>query len=348
MPEGQDARGDLYGRLTRGAPLAVLVAAALYLAYRLLPVVQLVAVAMLLALVLRTAVRGLRGLGFGRRISVLVVVAALVGFGAFVGLFIVPRVMREIQLLYAQFPRYVSSLERLSQNVGVVPDLSRLTDRLTDLFYQTVGSLPSIVTSAAALAGALAVVVFLALYMSISPDPLLSGVLRLVPSGRREEARGLLRDVEIELRGWIAGVAVISLFVGVSSGLGLWLIGIPLPITFGLIAGLLNVVPYLGSTVGALLPMLVALTTDRPLLNALLVAVLFVVLNQLEGYLLQPLVMGRQVKLHPAMIIISFLVMGTLMGTVGALLAVPAAVVFSTLVDNLLAEDTPAKKEDEP
>jgi len=348
MPEGQDARGDLYGRLTRGAPLAVLVAAALYLAYRLLPVVQLVAVAMLLALVLRTAVRGLRGLGVGRRISVLVVVAALVGFGAFVGLFIVPRVMREIQLLYAQFPRYVSSLEKLSQNVGVVPDLSRLTDRLTDLFYQTVGSLPSIVTSAAALAGALAVVVFLALYMSISPDPLLSGVLRLVPPGRREEARRLLRDIEVELRGWIAGVAVISLFVGVSSGLGLWLIGIPLPITFGLVAGLLNVVPYLGSTVGALLPTLAALTTDRPLLNALLVAALFLVLNQLEGYVLQPLVMGRQVKLHPATIIISFLIMGTLMGTVGALLAVPAAVVFSTLVDNLLAEDTPVEKEDEP
>lgn len=347
MPEGRDARGELYGRLTRGAPLAVLVAAALYLAYRLLPVVQLVAVAMLVALVLRTAVRGLRELGVGRRMSVLVVVAAVAGFGAFVGLFIVPRVTREIQLLYTRFPSYVNSLEDLSQNVGVVPDLSRLSDRLTDLFYQTVGSLPSLVTSVATLAGAVVVVVFLALYMSISPDPLLSGALRLVPRGRREEARGLLRDMEVELRGWIVGMAVISLFVGVGSGLGLWLIGIPLPITFGLIAGLLNVVPYLGSTVGALLPMLAALTTDRPLLNVLLVAVLFLVLNQLEGYVLQPLVMGRQVKLHPATIIISFLIMGTLMGTVGALLAVPAAVVFSTLVGNLSAEDPPATEEDE-
>ena len=346
MPQGRNARSEFYGRLTRGAPLAVLVAAALYLAYRLVPVVQLVAVAMLLALVLRTAVHGLRGLGVGRRLSVLAVVAAVAGFGAFVGLVIAPRVVREIQLLYSQFPSYVSSLERLSQNVGLVPDLSRLSDRLTDLFYGAVGSLPSLVTSAAGLAGALVVVVFLALYMSISPEPLLSGALRLVPRGRREEAREVLRAIEAELRGWIVGVVAISLFIGVGSGLGLWLIGIPLPITFGLITGLLNVVPYLGSTVGALLPTLVALTTGEPLLNALLVAVLFVALNQLEGYVLQPLVMGRQVQLHPATIIISFLVTGTLMGVVGALLAVPAAVVFTTLVANLSAEPPP-REDDE-
>lgn len=341
MTEGPDARGELYGRLTRGAPLAVLLAAALYLGYRLIPVIQLVAVAVLLALVLRTAVHGLRSLGLGRAVSVLVVAAALGGFGVFVGLVIAPRVMREVEILYARFPSYVDSLERVSQNLGFLPDLSSLSDRLTDLFYRSVGSLPSLLTDAAGFAGAVAVVVFLALYISISPGPLVSGTLWLVPRGRREEAREILDALEGELRGWIVGVVAISLFIGVGSGTGLWLIGIPLPITFGLIAGFLNVVPYLGSTVGALLPTLLALTTDRPLLNALLVLALFVALNQLEGYVLQPLVMGRQVKLHPVTIIVSFLVTGTLMGVVGALLAVPAAVVVTTLVDQLSAEDPP-------
>ena len=339
MPNESDARSDLYGRLRRGAPLAVLLAATLYLIYRLLPVLQLVAIAALLALVLRTAVHGLRALGLGRALSVIVVAAALAGFGVFVGLVIAPRVMREVEILYSRFPSYVDSLEEISQNLALVPDLSSLSDRLTDLFYRSVGSLPSLLTEAAGFAGAVAVVVFLALYISISPSPLISGVLRLVPRGRREGAREVLDVLEAELRGWIVGVVAISLFIGVGSGTGLWLIGIPLPITFGLLAGLLNVVPYLGSTVGALLPTLLALTTDRPLLNALLVLTLFVALNQLEGYVLQPLVMGRQVRLHPVTIIVSFLVMGTLMGIAGALLAVPAAVVVTTIVDQLSVKD---------
>lgn len=341
MPNDTDARSDLYARLTHGAPLAVLLAAALYLAYRLLPVLELVAIAVLVALVLRTAVHGLRVLGVGRAVSVLVVAAVLAGFGAFVGLVIAPRVMREVEILYSQFPSYVDALGRISQNLGFMPDLSSLSDRLTDLFYRSVGSLPSLLTEAAGFAGAVVVVVFLALYVSISPGPLVSGVLRLVPRGKRKRAREVLGVLEAELRGWIVGVAAISLFVGVGSGVGLWLIGIPLPLTFGLLAGLLNVVPYLGSTVGALLPTLLALSTDRPLLNALLVLALFVALNQLEGYVLQPLVMGRQVKLHPVTIIVSFLVTGTLMGIAGALLAVPAAVVVTTLVDQLSAEDPP-------
>ncbi len=174
---------------------------------------------------------------------------------------------------------------------------------------------PLLVTNAAALAGALAVVVFLALYMSVSSGLLVSGFLRLVPPEKRERAGDLLRTIEGKLRGWIVAVAAISLFIDVGSGVGLWAMGIPLPITFGLIAGVLNVVPYLGSTVGALLPVLVALSISP--LKALLVAALFVALNRIEGYLLQPLVMGHEVSLHPVTVIVSFLILGTLLGVLG-------------------------------
>ena len=90
------------------------------------------------------------------------------------------------------------------------------------------------------------------------------------------------KTVEDRLRGWIVGTVIVSLFVGISGGVGLWIIGVPLYISIGLIRGMLNVVPYLGSTVGALLPALVALTISP--IKALLV----VVLNQAEGYILQP------------------------------------------------------------
>jgi predicted PurR-regulated permease PerM len=118
---------------------------------------------------------------------------------------------------------------------------------------------------------------------------------------------------------------------------------VPLYISFGLIAGLMNVVPYLGSTVGALLPALLALTISP--LKAVLVLSLFVALNQIEGYVLQPMVMGRGVNLHPAMVLVSFLVAGALLGFVGVLLAVPAAVVCATLMDEWFPE---APFEEEP
>lgn len=100
-------------------------------------------------------------------------------------------------------------------------------------------------------------------------------------------------------------------------------------------AGVLNVVPYLGSTLGALLPALLALTVSP--IKALEVLALFLVLNQIEANVLQPLVMGRQVRVPTAMILVSFLAMGLLLGPiVGALLAVPTAVLVGVLLDELV------------
>jgi predicted PurR-regulated permease PerM len=129
----------------------------------------------------------------------------------------------------------------------------------------------------------------------------------------------------------------VSLFVGGGGAVGLWFLGVPLPVTFGLIAGILNIVPYLGSIVGSLLPALVALTISP--FKALLVLLLFAALNQVDGNLLRPLVMGRVVRLQPATMLISLLVLGSLLGVVGLLLAVPAAVVVATLIDELSPEE---------
>jgi len=163
-----------------------------------------------------------------------------------------------------------------------------------------------------------------------------------VPREKRDRVAKILLMVEERLRGWIVGTAMVSLFVGVGGGLGLWILGVPLYISFGLIAGILNVVPYLGSTVGALLPALVALTISP--IKAVLVVVLFVALNQIEVYILRPMVMGREVNLHPEMVIVSFLIGGALLGLVGVLLAVPA-VVCATLMEELSPE---VPSEDEP
>lgn len=191
---------------------------------------------------------------------------------------------------------------------------------------------------------------FLALYMAIDSGTLVKAVLRLVPGDRREGAREFLRDLEERLRGWMVGAGVAMLFVGVTAGVGLWLIGIPLPITFGIVAGLLNVIPFLGSILGALLPALVALTISP--VKAVLVLALFLVINQIDGNVIQPLVMGRQANVHPVLVLMSFLLFGGLLGPAGLLLAVPAVILLMTTLNwtvlNEPSEETEVEEVEEP
>jgi predicted PurR-regulated permease PerM len=330
-PEHQE--GAWYKQLCSGAPLAVLLAVGLLIAYEALPALELIAVAILIALVLRTAVQGLEKLGAGPWLSAIILLVALGAFGAFIGLVVVPSLVQEAQTLTSQAPQYIDSLANLASSVPFIPDPSQLADQLKNSFSQLASSLPSLATSIATLAGGIVAVLFLALYISINPSPLVSGVLRLAPSDKRGEVEGFLRALEVRLRGWIVGMVIVALFIGGGGGLGLWFLGVPLPLTFGIIAGILTIIPYLGSILGTVLPALVALTISP--VKALLVVVLFVILNQLEGHILQPLVMGHRVRLHPAMVIASFLVLGELLGLVGVLLAVPAAVVLATCLDEL-------------
>ena len=321
----------------------MLVAAGLFVAYRLLPVLELVALAMLVALVLRTAVRSMERAGSPAWLAVGVLVVGVGALAVLVWLVVVPNVVREVRILASAVPGYANAWVELADKVAFIPDRAQLVGRIQGSFSQLAGMLPSLAKLVARLTGAIVAVLSLALYMSVDPDPLVAGALRLVPRAKRDRAEDLIRTIEVRLRGWIVGTIIVSLFVGGGGAVGLWLLGVPLPITFGLIAGILNIVPYLGSIVGALLPALVALTISP--VKALLVVVLFTVLNQVEGNLLRPLVMGHAVNLHPATLLISLLVLGSLLGAVGLLLAVPAAVIVATLIDKLssdrVEEETP-------
>ena len=175
-------------------------------------------------------------------------------------------------------------------------------------------------------------VVFLALYLAVDPDTYVRGLLRLVPVNKREVVGRFVDDLAGRLRGWVVGTALVASFVGITGGVGLRLLGVPLALTFGILAGVLDIIPYVGSIVGGTLPALIALTVSPT--KALEVAALFFVINQIEGNLLQPKIMGGRVNVSPAMILVSILLFATLIGpVVGTLLAVPAAVTVVTLLD---------------
>lgn len=329
-------------QLFQGAPLAVLVAAALYILYQLLPVLKLIAIALLIAVILRTMLRWIEKVVKVRWIAVVFLFSAITGFLVFLGSVVVPGVIEQAQILLLAIPTYLNNLITLSanihHNIAFFPDLSQGLTMVRNFTAQVLNSFPLLLQQAFNVTIEAVAMLILALYIAYDPHSLIEGVLRLIPRRHHHRIRRVLKATEVRLRGWIFGTGIAMLFLGMGATLGLWILGIPLALPFGVIAGLFEVIPYFGSIFGTFLPALVALTISP--FKLILVIVLFLILNQVDAYIVQPLVMGQQVNLHPIIVILTFLVMGKLLGFAGVLLAVPTVAVLMTLIDEFTESTT--------
>ena len=335
-------RPSLWERLTQGAPLAVLLAVVLYILYQLLPVLKLVAVAVLLAVILRTLLKWIQKIVKLRWLAVLVLTGTVGGFVFFLATFVLPSLVQETQQLLTTFPTYLNALITLSiqlhERFRFVPDLSQGLAQFRNVAEQVLGMFPLFLKQILGATVESFATFILALYMAHDPATLIGGVFRLVPSRHHQRLNRLMKTTGIRLRGWILGTGIAILFLGVGTLVGLWALGIPLALSFGVIAALLEVIPYFGSVAGGFLPAMIALTLSP--WKFLFVVLLFLVLNQLDAHLVQPLVMGKQVDLHPVVVILVFLMMGKLFGILGVILAVPAAAVLVTLVDEFIPKNS--------
>ncbi len=185
------------------------------------------------------------------------------------------------------------------------------------------------------IAGALAsllLVLVTAYYTAVNPQPLVDGVLRLFPPMRRTWAHRLLERLRQAYIGWLRGVAVDMVVTFVLLYAGLTIIGLDFALVFAVFSALLVVIPYFGSFIAGIPPVLFALA-DSPS-KALLALGVFVLSQQIEGNVIIPIVMSRQLKLHPAVIAVGVVVVGKLFGFVGLFVAVP---ILSTIM--ILAEE---------
>lgn len=330
-----------WSELTRGAPLAVFVATALLILYHLLPVLELIAVAILLALFFRTALRWLQKIVVIRWVAVMIMAGMIVGIGLFFALVMIPSLIEEAQNLARTLPNLLNFLIKDSRQIhktfSFVPDLSQGLEQLKGPIEQIFRLFPGLLRSTFSLSLQALATVILALYMAYDPDALTRGVLRLSPRKQHRRIQRLLDAAKVRLRGWIYGTGMAILIIGIGAVIGLEILRVPLALSLGVLAGILEVIPYVGPIVGSLLPALVALSISP--IKALLVLIFFLVLNQVDVHFIQPIVMSQRVGLHPVVVIIAFLFMGELRGLVGLLLAVPVAAVIVTLVDEL----TPAE-----
>jgi predicted PurR-regulated permease PerM len=184
----------------------------------------------------------------------------------------------------------------------------------------------------------LAIVLVGGLYLAAQPTLYAGGLLRLVPTGRRGQIAETLDAITVSLRNWLKGQALGMLFVGVATGLGLWLVGVPAAWAIGLVAGLAEFVPYLGIFVAGI-PAVVLGFGQGTNTGLWTIGVLLAV-QQIQGNLVMPLLQNRMVDLPPAVTIFGIIAAGILFGVAGVLLATPLTIVVLVLVRRLyLHED---------
>jgi predicted PurR-regulated permease PerM len=188
------------------------------------------------------------------------------------------------------------------------------------------------------------VVLFSALYFGISPDIYVRGIISLVPENRSDRMREVFEASSQTLRYWLMGQAVAMLTIGTTVAIGLWIAGVPLAFLLGVIAGLLDFIPYLGPTAAAIPGILIGLT-ESPLTGVYALLV-YLVVQQLENHLVVPLVQKQTVWLPPALVVLAVIVFGLLFGVLGLLVATPLTAVIVVWVKMLYVHDILGKPVD--
>jgi len=265
----------------------------------------------------------------------------LVGVGALVVVFalVIPPFVDQTDDFVNAVPSTIDNLEeRVGKAIGAEP--SEVADNVQDFLKRytenpgsLIGPLASIGLSVIGILAAFVFMLLTAYYIAVNPRPLLDGALSLFPPARREAAERLMQRLRAAWIGWLQGVLIDMLVTGVLLFVGLTLIGLDFAIFFAVFSALLVFIPYFGAVLGAVPVVLFALSESPG--TAALAFGIYVLVQQIEGNVIIPLVMAQRVNLHPALIAIGVVLVGQLLGFIGLFVAVPILSAFVILVDEI-------------
>lgn len=306
-------------------------------------VVLLLFAAILLAVFLRaaaTALAKVTRLPVGLCLGAVVILAVLFtgGFAWLVG----PRFVREGQQLVTEIYAYAGQLRQRYAGSFWVQALEGATGHGLPLAPLA----PKLLTVTFGTMGGLFLLIVTALYLAAAPRLYLRGAILLLPPERRQRGAEIFALVGHALRYWMLGQLIDMAFVGVLATLGLVLLGIPLPVALGVLAGLFTFIPYLGAILAGIPAVIVASTVSPAAI--LWVVLLYTACHVLEGYIVSPLISRRTVHLPPAVTVLSMSILGELYGFMGVLIATPLTAAIILLVKEIYVRDFLHTADDEP
>ncbi|KAA9133410.1 AI-2E family transporter [Marinihelvus fidelis] len=323
-----------------------------WLLWRLAPVITPFAAAAGIAylsdpLVDRLETVTIRRWTLGRTLAVVIVFAGLVALFTVALLVIIPALVRQARELVEQMPEYLdwithTAIPWVSTQLGLegtLPDTGDMAQLLKDYWKEisgaAVGVMGTLGKGGQAVMGLvtnLVLIPVVAFYLMRDWDRLIAGIQSLLPRSRVNTINTLAREIDEVLGAFIRGQMLVMLGLGVIYSIGLWAIGLQMGFLIGMVAGLLSIVPYLGSFVGMALAVGIALFQFGDILHVVLVLGVFAVGQSLEGMVLTPFLVGDRIGLHPVAVIFAVLAGGQLFGFLGILLALPVAAAGNVIV----------------
>jgi predicted PurR-regulated permease PerM len=316
---------------------AIAIVGALYFVYLIREIVTLLLISVFLAIALTPLVNLLDRGRFPRWAAILTVYFAIV-LGIFgIGLAVVPPVVNGVNDLVDNLPGYVEDLRdnetfrKYDEKYDIVDSLQKEANKLPSRIGDAAGTLRDVTVGVFTKAVQLLTVLVITFILILDGRRLAEWFFRQLDAQGEARARKVVAEINRAVVGYVVGNLLISVVAGVITWITLEILGIPFAVPLAVLMALFDLVPLVGATLGGIIIGIVCAIVDFPTAPIVWVAVLLLY-QQLENHLIQPVIYGRTVQLHPLLVIVAILIGGTLLGVLGALLAIPAAAVIQILV----------------
>ncbi|MDQ2759173.1 MAG: AI-2E family transporter [Actinomycetota bacterium] len=277
--------------------------------------------------------------GLPRPLGAIAALVLAIALAAAIGSLVVPQFVSEVKEFASALPKTLAAAERYLHGLTGVgtrtltTDLSHFAQSYTLHPQRLIGPLTTVGISAAGILAGVVIVLITALYIAINPGPLVNGALRLLAPEQRARGKEVMARVRTAWTGWLVAIGIDMLVLGGLLYLGMRIIGLPFALGFAVFSALMTVIPNYGSIVSAVPPVLLGLSQSPA--EGLEALAVYVIVNQIEGNLILPLVMARTVDLHPAVVALGVLVIAALFGLIGVIISIPLISLAIILVDEL-------------
>ena len=323
----------------------ILIGVAAYVIWLLRDIALLVLTAIIIASAIEPGVAFFTKRRFHRVAAVLVMY--LMVFGALFGITyaIVPPILTEAQAFLSTAPQYLDTLNLPTSLTGIAETARTATSYQSQSIFDTLFALQSafadssggVIRFISTFFGgifSLLLVVVLSFYFAIQSTGVEDFIRLVTPHKHEQYAVGLWQRAQQKIGQWMQGQLLLSLISGTITYLGLLILGVPYALLLAVVAAVMNLVPIFGSLIAGVFATIVAFTSGGITL-ALIVAGLFLIINQFEGNLLYPLVVNKVVGIPPILVILALLVGGSLAGFLGVLLSIPVAAAIREFLSDI-------------
>ena len=311
----------------------ILVLCLFFFLYMIRDIILFVLIAVFLSIVIIPVVDFFEKKTFPRWLGALIVYLIIFGALVFFGFLFFPTLISESQILFEKMPGYLKSIfgeEVIFWSSGIVETLKNwlmtsgaARSQIFSFFSDVVGGLFTTL-----------IILVISFYLSIDKNFIIRQINKFLPLKYKDFLTNFYQASQKRISAWALASLMLCLIIGILSYFGLLILGIKFALLLGVMAGVFEIIPYLGPWLGGSMAFIVALA-DSPT-KALMVVIFYVILQQLENSFFAPQIMKKAVGINPVVVLIALMVGGKLAGLLGVLLAIPLITVGSILVKDYL------------